>query len=306
MRGKDLLECMEHIDDALVEEALEPAAFPHRTNKITKWGMAAACVVVIGISATAFWSHQNVKEDRTASPMAMDTAGSDNSADSLSEDSLTAGAVAENTQADVDDMGGSVNDISAPSDVCALPTAEEYSGAGSGSDSGDGAVSQDSAADAASGTGNTAVIDREEKLEKETAKLAYTVISDYYGEKDGSVYDYPVPEKGKFFCYHYLQETMEYYDKRGNTTESTETFVYAYDVVIDIYGDIEKEGSRGIGHSSVGSEKIEQEYMRLTELGYTVRLSEDFQLSGTFTKEELDAFQASPEYGYTFRFADEY
>ena len=46
--------------------------------------------------------------------------------------------------------------------------------------------------------------------------------------------------------------------------------------------------------------------MRLTELGYTVRLSEDFQLSGIFTKEELDTFQASPEYGYTFRFADEY
>ena len=34
MRGKDLLECVEQIDDALVEEALEPAAFSHRKNKL--------------------------------------------------------------------------------------------------------------------------------------------------------------------------------------------------------------------------------------------------------------------------------
>ncbi len=40
MRGKDLLECMEQIDDALVEEALEPAFFPRINAKAVNWCMA--------------------------------------------------------------------------------------------------------------------------------------------------------------------------------------------------------------------------------------------------------------------------
>ena len=58
MRGKDLLECIEQIDDALIEEAMEPAIVlykdrsRYKSNIAVKWGMAAACVVVIGISAT--------------------------------------------------------------------------------------------------------------------------------------------------------------------------------------------------------------------------------------------------------------
>ena len=103
MRGKDLLECMEQIDDALVEEALEPVVLSHfsiprlmgRTvhgkNIAANWGVAAACAVVLGISAAAFWSHQNMKQARiesqdtdTAAPqMVMDSAAT---ADSGSAD----------------------------------------------------------------------------------------------------------------------------------------------------------------------------------------------------------------------------
>lgn len=309
MRGKDLLECMEQIDDALIEEALEPAAFPRRNNTIIKWSMAAACVAVIGISAAAFWSHQNIKEEQMdgngiVTQMAMDNAaGSNNSADSSSDDdSLTAGAVTENQQT-------ADSDIAAPADLCALPTAEVAAGAGSSSDRGNDAAARDSTADAASGAGNIedTAEKKEEKVvtEQETTKFGYTIINDYYGEKDGSVYDYPIPGKGEFFCYRYLQETMEHY--ADNPT-------YVYDVVICIYGDVAKDANEAVRYddlsmsddSGAGSEMIEQEYQRLTELGYTVRLSEDFQLTGTFTKEELDTFQAFPEYGYTFRFANEY
>lgn len=53
MRGKDLLEGMEHIDDALIEEALNPAVIPWYGRVTAKWGMAAACLIVIGISAAA-------------------------------------------------------------------------------------------------------------------------------------------------------------------------------------------------------------------------------------------------------------
>ena len=74
--------------------------------------------------------------------------------------------------------------------------------------------------------------------------------------------------------------------------------------MVDLYG--ESEGAFIHRDSDNGSEVIEQEYRRLAALGYAVRLSEDFQLTGTFTKVEIETFQASPEYGYTFRFASEY
>ena len=63
MRGKDLLECMEYIDDTLIEEALNPAGSPHNKNSMVKnWSLAAACVIMLCIFATAFWSHQNSKK----------------------------------------------------------------------------------------------------------------------------------------------------------------------------------------------------------------------------------------------------
>ena len=50
MRGKDLLECMEYIDDTLIEEALNPAGSPHNRNSMVKnWSLAAACVIMLCI-----------------------------------------------------------------------------------------------------------------------------------------------------------------------------------------------------------------------------------------------------------------
>ena len=100
MRGKDLLECMEQIDDVLVEEALEPAAFPRRKITASKWGMAAACAVVLAISATVFWPHQNGQNayiddqdsgaaDTAAPQPAMDTAAAN---DNGGVDTAAAGA----------------------------------------------------------------------------------------------------------------------------------------------------------------------------------------------------------------------
>lgn len=333
MRGKDLLECMEQIDDALVEEALEPTAFPRTKdfvakwvrfpvpcltgssaqgqNKAAKWGMAAACVVVLGISAAAFWSHQNVKEARIENQdtdtaylqMAVDTAaGNDNGgADGAVAGDTANGAVTAGAGGDTE---GSV--------------VSEDAGAFKQSFTEEATASKDSVAETAKSREELKEL-TDGNDEAVTESLSYTVISDYYGEKEASVYDYPVPEKGKFFCYHYLQETMKYYavlknagvdtDSSVNTSENTDSLIYAYDVVIDIYGEIEKNGEvmrYELGNADQDGEKIEQEYRRLIDLGYAVRLSEDFQLTGIFTKVELDTFQVSPEYGYTFRFASEY
>lgn len=116
MRGKDLLECMEYIDDALVEEALQPAAFPRRNRVMAKWGMMAACAVVIGISATAFWYHQNIKEARIESQVegtaaAVDDSGSaDDTKDQMTAagagDGMAGSAVSGDSSAGSTDSGG--------------------------------------------------------------------------------------------------------------------------------------------------------------------------------------------------------
>ena len=54
MRGKELLECMEYIDDTLIEEALNPTIVSHKNKPVLKWSMAVACAATI--SAITFWS----------------------------------------------------------------------------------------------------------------------------------------------------------------------------------------------------------------------------------------------------------
>ena len=95
---------------------------------------------------------------------------------------------------------------------------------------------------------------------------------------------------------------------QGKAADSVDGTIYAFQVVIDLYGDIETaEETRyeDLYYTEKGHMLIEQEYRRLIDLGYAVRLSEDFQLTGTFTKMEIDTFQASSEYGYVFRFESE-
>lgn len=358
MRGKDLLECIEQIDDALVEEAMEPSAFLQgRGNRFggsvaAKWGMAAACVVVLGVSATALWSHQNIKDEqieRTDDDMAGYSRTLNSDATDFPDSSLTAGAVdgdsaAHDSDTVYDEAAADGRNAVASGGVLAEDenaaasggvledgenvTAREEADGGNeelcglplynGEDAGD----QGSATDAVAEKKSADVQDLE-KAVTESEKSHYTIISDYYGQKDDSVYDYPVPEKGKVLCYHYLNETMKYYTALENTSETTDSSVntsktvdqsiYAYDIVIDVYGDIEREDSQDIRYQQLnleetkeGNEMLNQEYMRLLELGYAVQLAEDFQLTGTLTKVEIDTFQALPEYGYVFRFAEEY
>lgn len=289
MRGKDLLECMEYIDDTLIEEALNPAGSPHNKNSMVKnWSLAAACVIMLCIFATAFWSHQKQQKiEYTEEPdlaVQMDSVSNDAGDLSLPAEHTSGGTLAQSAATDTDlNPADRDNETEKAIEDKALSMqtpvhAEQYDEAEKG-----------------------AIV--EEKL-----KTAYTVLSDYYGEKDDAVYDYPMPEKGALLCYHYLQETINYYTKQGKAADSVDGTIYAFQVVIDLYGDIETaEGIRyeDLYYTEKGHTLIEQEYRRLIDLGYAVRLSEDFQLTGTFTKTEIDTFQAAPEYGYVFRFEGE-
>lgn len=284
---------MEYIDDALVEEALQPAAFPHRNRVMAKWGMMAACAAVIGISVTAFWFHQNIKEVHIENQVEGTAAADDSGSTDDAKDQTTAAGAGDGMAGGVDSGDSSADSTDSGSmDTFTQGTIE------------DSAAPVEQNAGAEAGRQEGAIESAKEGELTEAKQCSYKVISDYYGEKDGSAYDDLVPEQGKSSCSQYLQETMNYYEDRENTDRTTDSPIYAYDVVVDLYG--ESEGAFIHRDSDNGSEVIEQEYRRLAALGYAVRLSEDFQLTGTFTKVEIETFQASPEYGYTFRFASEY
>lgn len=286
MRGKDLLECMEYIDDALIEEAMNPTGIfygknTYIKNTVMKWSMAAACVVIVSVSATAFWTQQRSKNNQdtgnTEIAIQMDSASEPPSQGVLAE-TIT-------TDTDMDTTG---TDMKTDMKI------------------------EDAVEDKASAKQKSIHAEQYEEENRaaaeETLKTVYTVLSEYYGEMDSSVYDYPMPEKGSILCYHYLQETMNYYSIQENAEDTIDHTIYAYQVVIDLYGDIET--AKGIHYEELydtdkGHAAIEQEYRRLIDLGYAVRLSEDFQLTGTFTKTEIDTFPAAAEYGYVFRFESE-
>ncbi|MFG6368204.1 MAG: hypothetical protein K1W16_07205 [Lachnospiraceae bacterium] len=319
MRGKNLLECMQYIDDTLIEEALNPTIISYKDKPAIRWVMAVASVIVIGISVTTFWSHQNANRDfnmdkqestnndiNAQMDMTDNTVGSD-AGKSVAETGLIT-EIAKDASTSVADnsISTEVKKESAKDQATQEPMKEK------------------SVAEQATAKSNIESLETQEETKltdlevQKEIKTAYKVIYDYYGEKDTSEYCYAVPEKGTVLRYQYLQKTIDYYAAqenitddsavRKNTTDVTDNTIYAYQVVIDIYGDIEtKTGTQyeDLYHSDGGNLLIEQEYRRLIDLGYAVTLSEDFQLTGTFTKAEMDTFLSSPEYGYVFRFENE-
>lgn len=293
MRGKDLLECMEYIDDALIEEALNPTVASYKNRSAAKWAMAVACMMAVGISATVFWSHQNVNvnlkqdsNDIVAQTDIVDNYRNQSDAGRTAETGFAMGIE--------EDASNSITSVT-----------ENNTSEGAKAKSMDDQTAVKSNMESLEIQKETKLADLEMQ---EDTKTAYKVIHDYYEEKDTSEYCYSAPEKGTVLCYHYLQETINYYATQESTTDTADDMIYAYQVAIDIYGDIETiDGIQyeDLYHSDAGNLLIEQEYRRLIDLGYAVRLSEDFQLTGVFTKTEIDTFSAAPEYGYVFRFENE-
>ncbi len=286
MRGKELLECMEYIDDTLIEEALNPTIVSHKNKPVLKWSMAVACAATI--SAITFWSYQNANMNFNKEDIQMEHTDISTQANTIDSnmDKNDVGRLA--VESGMTEMTEDALSTGTTSTTNNSPLVDAKS---------------QSMEDKAAQKSNFAHWEAQEETES-----AYKVIREYYGEKESLEYCYSVPEKGAIHCYYYLQETINYYTTQENTTDITDSTIYAYQVAIDIYGDIETANGtqyEDLYHSNVGNLLIEQEYRRLIDLGYAVRLSEDFQLTGIFTKAEIDTFLTSPEYGYVFRFENE-
>ncbi len=131
------------------------------------------------------------------------------------------------------------------------------------------------------------------------------------GEKGGgsnAVKCYKQPEKGGCVLYNGLQAAIDYWDNANNTIELAEPERYLYHVAIDVFGDVAQNGRmvyEELRLSDAGKELLYQEYERLLISGICVSLSEDFQLTGTLSREELENFEPSADYGYAFRLVNE-
>lgn len=297
MRGRDLLDAMEYIDDVLVEEAARaPVVRQKRTVSFSKWAATAAGVVVLCVSAVALYAWQSARnmEDATGSGAAV----SSDMAPAPQEDS---GGV---------DTAASYSDAAASEGVDA---AAEAAGA---------EAVMEEAADEAQTPG------RAVSSEYDAAKQDVIFIDDFppkerepsqnnmeakdYDAVLEAEVDYKMPEKGTYFYALDLSNAMEYYegaDTQGSDAEEMAQMEYRYYVVIEVFGDRAKDDEKTdyglLSLSEDGRELLTAEYSRLLEAGYDVSLSEEFELTGTFSKEELDAFDVSPDYGYLFRFSEE-
>ena len=336
MRGRDLLDAMEYINDALIDEAALPdemlvdeATQPGETlqnetpvdealpdggsmrrgssRRLRFFYTAAGLLAAAGLSALAVHTYR-LSGHTAAGAQGQPTSESSEIAARNVPGQEPAAAVDGN--AGTDTASGAAADESAGADTATGAAADESAE----SDTATGAAADESTeagiAEGAAADGNA----------KQQAKAAqeYTVIHGYPQDETGTAYvavDYALPEKGTFFCTILLENAIGFYDGTDNTASRENGLPYAYAVCINVFGDAVRDDGAASGEnymllslSEDGRDKLKTEYRRLLELGYHVSLAENDDsviLTGTLTKEEIDSFKPLPEYGYIFQFENE-
>ncbi len=278
MRGRELLEAIEYIDDELVEEAAVEVLQKQKQQRKSgvNWYRAcsaAACILLLGaVSILAFRQNQMYEE-------AFDTAATD-----------TAGQMTESA------VTTSQADAAVPEKVGVPEESAKEEEVGAITDSvGDLVADKESAA---------AEICEGEPVLEET----YTLIEDFPpkqppSDEAVSIGCYPAPEKGGKITGVILKQAIEYYEKMDG--------LYRYYVVIDVFGDRPDNNGDGTYYynelriSEAGHEMLVTECERLQELGYKVELSDRYVLSGHLTAKEIENFDGLAEYGYMLRLLNE-
>lgn len=274
MRGRALLEDMEHISEEFIEEAMDCDAgcIDERPWHVgwRRWGAAAACAAVFCLSFVCF----QLSGRRDSGPERIEQAEH----------------IAQIQDADREDT-----ETAADTDVPA--------GAGLAAPKGEtaGLGTTDSTLDTGS--------DAEDLSEAKRGLTEVCTIIDVFPpkqmEKDAVAQEEALrtescdaaPKKGQRILHSDLEAAMAYY---GSTDESP----VAFQVVIEVFGD-RADDLVPYGELCLtddGRDLLETEYLRLQQEGYQVSLSEDHQLTAVMTADELDSFQPLPEYGYVIRF----
>lgn len=289
MNGRDLLDAMEYISDDLIEEAATEWIQKGNERKVTvrKWVATAAGIAVLCVSALALneWKHTMFHSNSS-------TSNNSGANDMNFSSSVTTDTATKEENAQEDNMAAT-GEIIDQSTSTSLDTQVAY----------DDMYKQNSI--------------KEEVSKYESA----FIIEDFppkhpYREPSESITDvasYVPPKKGTYSYSQMLTEALKYYDsEEGNTgsalAENLEKPYNVYHVVIKLFSDREENGNVVYGELELNENSealLTGEYERLSEQGYDVSLSEDYELEGLFTKSELETFDVLPEYGYIFSLVSE-
>ncbi len=285
MRGKDLLKCMEYIDDALIQEASscyiqeKTKTFPFY---IRKWNAMIACVLcvfIVGITVTIIqpWNQFSKKENPMTQNIDFYSGGlSQEDAKSEFEEEVNDEAPKNDMAVNMD--GAKENSLLPQEKIDT--TYEEQRGDG---------ASIDKIQDSLSLVSGNALLERRENYQ----------IIDSYGSEMDKIICYGASEKGNYHHHEFLKEEIE--NHKG------ENVLYHVVVVVFAYKGENEESNHYVlnfndsSNNSAENDLLSQELTRLKEVGYDVE-KVDHNIMGYFTQEELEQFVPDKDYGYLFTF----
>lgn len=299
MKGRQLLDAMAYIDDALIEEAAPLPGNEHSDaavleGKRRKWKRITefAAVSVVAVVALWVWNSNITSQERT-----------------VLEREQNAGAY---------DSGGSVNGYAlaeAENTPEIAPIAEQKEDAGvedadfsKNLDAGGAMVSGGIAADTESVREQNTQDGIDDLAQESKGNAIVRIIDEFQLQEEDC---YALPEKGSCIISIGLKAAIDYYDNEQNTIESKKPNGYLYHVTIDVFGEMDYDcdgvpsAMEELRFSEEGKEMLYQEYERMLLAGFNVSLSEDYKLTGTLSREEIEDFEPYPDYGYVFRLINE-
>lgn len=306
IQARKLLDAMTCLDDALIEEAAPceestltdtvPSGFGKKQRNFRKM---TACAAILFIAVVSLW----VWKSGIATPKrhVLNNGQTAGGADWCAPAEYAQEFVLE-TDAVMEENGNAVSqNVQTPGDTAVTGMLTE--GTVMEADTADAAIAEDltkNIAEESKGNAMVRLIEEFPPKQKQDRE-----------EQDGGSNTeacYKVPEKGSYFLLNGLKAAIDYWDNANNTIEPAQPQQYLYHVAIDVFGDIEQNGEtvyEELRLSDAGKELLYQEYERLFMKELPVSLSEDFQLTGTFSREEIEQFEPFADYGYAFRLVNE-
>lgn len=298
MQARKLLDAMAYLDDALIEEAVpceesartdtQPDGFRKRQHNLRKM---MACAAILFVAIVSLWVWKSGIATLEQHVLYGQNAGS---ADLCAPAELAEEFGPETYPMEIENANAAGINAQEPAEDAAV---SDMIAEGMALEADTAAVAENGAEESKGGAAVRLIEAIPPKQERE--------------ESDGTPNTekcYKQPEKGSYILYNGLKGAIDYWDNANNTIESAQSEQYLYHVAIDVFGDIEQNGEmlyENLRLSNTGRELLYQEYERLLMKGICVSLSEDFQLTGTLSREEIEEFELFADYGYAFRLVNE-
>ena len=291
MKGRRLLDAMAHIDDDLIEDA---AYFAENGSgnavrffeKRARLRQLAACAAALFVAVASLWVWKG--GSKVYEESVPDAVSSEN------------GAYAD----------GGLSDEAAPEAAPAEDAAEGVADDASQEKNADGggvcdleASKQDAAAEGIADKEN-ALAEGAADMQQQKGPLRVRIIEEF---PQTGIACYAAPDKGEVFQGIGLMAAIDCWDDGNNTMDIADPESYLYRVKIDIFGDVGEDdvSYEQLGISGVEKEKLNKEYERMAAIGLNVSLSEEFELTGLLSRDEIEGFEPNPDYGYMFRLVNE-